>query len=99
MIGVNVWWVYLAPQHISRAIVLMILGNEVVLYCMFFSLFFYLKTSLYARVRKRSGIQAKGGNKYHFLETREKRSAKDIVMYRVLRALGALLAFSTPKLL
>ena len=72
---------YLAQQNIPRAVVL-ILGNEVVLYVLF-SLF--LIASLYARVRKRSGVQAKGGNKYHFLETRELRSAKDIVMYRVLR--------------
>ena len=31
MIGVNVWWVYLAPQNIPRAFVLT-LGNKVVLY-------------------------------------------------------------------
>ena len=30
MIGVNVWWVYLAPQNIPRAISV---GNKVVLYC------------------------------------------------------------------
>ena len=32
MIGVNVWWVYLAPQNIPRAISLLTLGNKVVLY-------------------------------------------------------------------
>ena len=32
MIGVNVWLVYLAPQNISRAIVLTF-GNKVILYC------------------------------------------------------------------
>ena len=38
MIGVKVWWVYLAPQNIPSAIVLT-LGNEIVLYCiLFFSL-------------------------------------------------------------
>ena len=31
MIGVNVWWVHLAPQNIPSAIVLT-LGNKVVLY-------------------------------------------------------------------
>ena len=33
MIGVNVWWVYLAPQNIPRAISVLTLGNKVVLYC------------------------------------------------------------------
>ena len=32
MFGVNVWWVYLAPQNIPRAIVLT-LGNKVIFYC------------------------------------------------------------------
>ena len=32
MIGVNVWWVYLAPQNIPRAVVLT-LGNTILLYC------------------------------------------------------------------
>ena len=32
MIGVSVWWVYLAPENIPSATVLT-LGNEVVLYC------------------------------------------------------------------
>ena len=31
MIGMNVWWVYLAPQNIPRAIVLT-LGNKVILF-------------------------------------------------------------------
>ena len=34
MIGVNVWWVYLAPQNIPRAISVLTLGNKVILYCM-----------------------------------------------------------------
>ena len=34
MIGVTVWWVYLAPQNIPRAISVLTLGNKVVLYCM-----------------------------------------------------------------
>ena len=38
MIGVNVWWVYLAPQNISRAISVLTLGNKVVLYCINFLL-------------------------------------------------------------
>ena len=33
MIGVNVWWVYLTPQNIPRAISVLTLGNKVVLYC------------------------------------------------------------------
>ena len=33
MIGVNVWWVYLAPQNITRAISVLTLGNKVILYC------------------------------------------------------------------
>ena len=33
MIGVNVWWVYLAPQNIPRAISVLTLGNKVILYC------------------------------------------------------------------
>ena len=32
MIGVIVWWVYLAPQNIPRAISVLTLGNKVVLY-------------------------------------------------------------------
>ena len=32
MIGVNVWWVYLAPQNIPRAIGILTHGNKVVLY-------------------------------------------------------------------
>ena len=32
MTGVNMWWVYLAPQNILRAIMLT-LGNKIVLYC------------------------------------------------------------------
>ena len=35
MIGVNVWWVYLAPQNIPRAISVLTLGNKVILYCIF----------------------------------------------------------------
>ena len=46
MIGVNVWWVYLAPQNISHAIVLT-LGNKVVLYfIVHLKLFMCLKTIL-----------------------------------------------------
>ena len=33
MIGVTVWWVYLAPQNIPRAISVLTLGNKVILYC------------------------------------------------------------------
>ena len=33
MIGVNVWWVYLAPQNIPRAVNVLTLGNKVILYC------------------------------------------------------------------
>ena len=33
MIGVNVWWAYLAPQNIPRAISVLTLGNKVILYC------------------------------------------------------------------
>ena len=32
MIGVNVWWAYLAPQNIPSAIV-SALGNKIILYC------------------------------------------------------------------
>ena len=32
MIGVNVWWVYLAPQNIPRANSVLTLGNKVILY-------------------------------------------------------------------
>ena len=32
MIGVNVWWVYLAPQNIPRAISVLTLGNKVISY-------------------------------------------------------------------
>ena len=32
MIGVNVWWVYQAPQNIPPAISVLILGNKVVLF-------------------------------------------------------------------
>ena len=32
MIGVNVWWVYMAPQNIPRAISVLTLDNKVVLY-------------------------------------------------------------------
>ena len=32
MVGVNVWWVYLAPQNIPRAISVLSLGNKVILY-------------------------------------------------------------------
>jgi len=32
MTGVNVWWVYLAPENIPRAISVLTLGNKVVLY-------------------------------------------------------------------
>ena len=31
MIGLNVWWVYLAPQNIPRAIIVLTLGNKVIL--------------------------------------------------------------------
>ena len=31
MIGVNVWWVHLAPQNIPRAVSVLTLGNKVVL--------------------------------------------------------------------
>ena len=33
MTGVNVWWVYLAPQNIPRAMNVLTLGNTVILYC------------------------------------------------------------------
>ena len=33
MMGVNVWWVYLAPQNIPRAISVLTLGNKVILHC------------------------------------------------------------------
>ena len=33
MIAVNVWWVYLAPRTIPRAISVLTLGNKVILYC------------------------------------------------------------------
>ena len=33
MIGVNVWWVYLAPWNIPRAISVLTLGNNVISYC------------------------------------------------------------------
>ena len=33
MNGVNVWWVYLAPPNIPRAISVLTLGNKVILYC------------------------------------------------------------------
>ena len=32
VVGVNVWWVYLAPQNIPRAISVLTLGNKVILY-------------------------------------------------------------------
>ena len=38
MIGVSVWWVYLAPQNIPRAISVLTLGNKVILYCILWSL-------------------------------------------------------------
>ena len=38
MIGVNVWWVYLAPKNIPRAISVLALGNKVILYCEVFKL-------------------------------------------------------------
>ena len=38
MIGVNAWWVYLAPQNIPRAIRVLTLGNKVILYCIVDSL-------------------------------------------------------------
>ena len=36
MIGVNVWWVYLAPQNIPRAISVLTLGNKVKLYILLY---------------------------------------------------------------
>ena len=33
MIGVTVWWVYLAAQNTPRAISVLTLGNKVILYC------------------------------------------------------------------
>ena len=43
MIGVNVWWVYLAPQNIPRVISVLTLGNKVILlYCVFNFCFFSL---------------------------------------------------------
>ena len=38
MIGVNVWWVYLTPQNIPRAVSVLTLGNKVVLYRILYNL-------------------------------------------------------------
>ena len=35
-IGVNVWWVYLTPQNIPRAISVLTLGNKVISYCILY---------------------------------------------------------------
>ena len=49
MIGVNVWWVYLAPQNIPRAISVLTLGNKVILYyCIVYCLWLQPQPSLFS---------------------------------------------------
>ena len=45
MIGVNVWWVYLAPQNIPRAISVLTLGDKVILYIVLYSMYDDFRTS------------------------------------------------------
>ena len=39
MIGVNVWWVYLAPQNIPRAISVLALGNSYIVLKLYWILY------------------------------------------------------------